>query len=108
MCYVGSLFLFNRMQDRFRDACRTGDLDVIKDILKDLSEEDMLQLIHQLGYPGYEGHRPFMTGSPMIEAVLANQPAVVDYLASIGYDLEHECDIHVSSPVSILDKCKYS
>jgi len=99
--------MLNRMQDRFRDACRTGDLDVVKYILKELPEEDMLPLIHQSGYPGYEGHRPFMTGSPMFEAVLANQPAVVDYLATIGYDLEHECDIHVSYPVVLLDKCKY-
>jgi hypothetical protein len=99
--------MYYSLQDRFRDACRTGDLDVVKYILRDLSEDDVLQLIHQSGYPGYDGHRPFMTGSPMFEAVLANQPGVVDYLASIGYDLEHECDIHISYPIILHDNCKY-
>ena len=92
-------FLLSSIEDRLRDACQQGDLEVVKSLLKDLDTREARELLHST-------HS--CTGTPLFDAIISQQKEVVQYLLNLDLcDLDLECEVNIFYPLSFRDSCTY-
>ena len=91
------IYVFFSIEDRLRDACKQGDMPVLRGMLDDLSPAETVSLLQRCSS---------CTGTPLFDAIISQQQEVVDALLDYEIDLELECDVSIFYPIFFRDRCK--
>ncbi len=96
--FIVSVCIFCRIEEQFRDACQSGDLDVIRALLAEMDPEEAEEVM---------SHPSGCSGTPLFEAILSEQTEVVRYLLDhSNVNIEKECHIDVFFPMVCKDQCE--